>query len=152
MFPDTVPWVMPIGPSCPCAQSLRMAQTPTLKAVSFNNLAQKYRAIDFQDALADFIAQTNHPSASGAMLSALASDTLIPFFSVSVHHQIKFTTSDGSEIINSILAWPYQKDICGQPVPSRFDTALIQGKNPHQEGLVHSVDGKFSKYIPIVPT
>jgi hypothetical protein len=77
--PDQVPSAKPIGPPCPGARTLRMCRHTTLKSVSFDNLAQKYGAIDFQDTLADFIAQTNHPTASGATLSRLAADTLIPF-------------------------------------------------------------------------
>ena len=64
---DAIPLVT-VPPSCPpCsgAQSLRMAQHPTLKAVSFNNLAQKYGAIDGQDALGDFITQMNTHSLWG---------------------------------------------------------------------------------------
>jgi hypothetical protein len=149
---SAVPSVMPIGAPCPRARSLRMAKAPTLKAVSFDVLAQKYGAIDFQDALADFIAQTNHPTASAAALSALASNTLIPFRAVSVHHRIKFSTSNGSKIIDSITVRPDQKDLRSRPVPSRFDTALIHGKSPHQDGLVHGTDGKFSKHTAIVST
>jgi hypothetical protein len=102
-----------------------MARTATLKAVSFDDLAQKYGAIDFQDTLADFIARTNHPTASGAALSALAADTLIPFRSVPVHHRIKFSNSDGSEIVDSVQVRPEQKDTRGRQIPSRFDTVLV---------------------------
>jgi hypothetical protein len=118
--------------------------------VSFNDLAQNYGAIDFQDAQADFIARTNHPTASAAALTALASNTLIPFRLVSVHHQIKFSTSDGSEIIDSIIVRPDQKDMHGQRVPSRFDTALVHGKSPCQDGLARGTDSKFPKYIAII--
>jgi hypothetical protein len=74
--PDQVPSAKPIGPPHPGARTLRMCRHATLKSVSFDDLAQKYGAIDFQDTLADFIAQTNHPTASGATLSRLAADTL----------------------------------------------------------------------------
>ena len=49
-----------------------MTRNPTVKAVSFDDLAHHYGAIDFQDAIADFIAQFNNPRASGASLRALA--------------------------------------------------------------------------------
>ena len=135
--------VIPIGAPCPGARSLRMAKAPALKAVSFDNLAHKYGAIDFQDALADYIARTNHPTASAAALSTLASDTLIPFRSVSVYHRIKFSTPDGSKIVDSIVVRPEQKDTRGRQVPSRFDTALIRSKSPSQDHLVRGVDGKL---------
>ncbi|KAF8256630.1 hypothetical protein EI94DRAFT_1764485 [Lactarius quietus] len=100
-----------IGPPQPGARSLKMAKHPALKAVSFDDLAYKYGATDFQDTLADFIAQTNHPTTSGAALSQLAADTLIPFCSVPVHHKIKFTNSDNT-IVDSIQIRPEQKDAC----------------------------------------
>ena len=107
-----------IGPPHPSAHRLTMAQLPTLKAISFNDLVRDYGAIEFQDALVDFIAQTNNPMASGATLSALASDTLIPFRAVPVYHKIKFSNPNGSKIINSIQVRPDQKDSRGHQVPS----------------------------------
>ena len=141
---DPVPSsVIPIGAPGPGARSLRMAKAPARKTVSFDDLAQKYGAIDFQDALADFIARTNHPTASAAALASLASDILIPFRSVSVYHRIKFSSPDGSKIVDSIVVRPEQKDTRGRLVPSRFDTALIRGKSPSQDHLVCGVDGKL---------
>src|ERR1700677_2111622 len=122
-----------------------MARNPALKAVSFDDLAHKYGAIDFQDALADFIAQINNPTASGASLSTLASDTLIPFRTVPVHHRLKFSNLDGSEIVDSVLIRPEQKDARGRLVPSRFDTVLVRGKSRSQE-FVRGNDGKSYKY------
>ncbi|KAN0131568.1 hypothetical protein V8E53_010676 [Lactarius tabidus] len=147
---DTTPSKMPIGPPCPGARSLKIARTATLKAVSFDDLAQKYGAIEFQDALADFIARTNNPAASGAALSALASDTLIPFRSVPVHHRIKFSSPDGSEIVDSIQVRPEQKDARGRQVPSRFDTALVCGKSASQDGLTHGTDGHRIVQVRVV--
>ena len=118
-----------IGPPSPGARRLKMSLHPTLRKVSFDDLAQRYGAVDFQDTLADFIAQFNNPTASAASLSTLAADTLIPFRSVSVHHRIKFTDLDQSEIVDSIQVRPEQKDARGRLVPSRFDTVLVRGKS-----------------------
>jgi hypothetical protein len=149
---DTTPSPMPIGPPHPGARCLKMARFATLKAVSFDDLARKYGAIEFQDALADFIAQMNNPTASGATLSALASDTLIPFRSVPVHHRIQFSNHDRSEIVDSIQVRPEQKDSRGRQIPSRFDTALVRGKSASQEGLVPGTDGTSFKYQYFFPT
>jgi hypothetical protein len=134
-----------IGPPCPGAHILKMALNPTLKSVLFDNLAYKYGAIDFQDALADFIAWTNNPIASGASLSALAADTLIPFCMVPVHHRFKFMNEDGSEIVDSILVRLEQKDAHGHLIPSRFDTILVHGKTASQD-FMHGNDGESLKY------
>src|SRR5260370_21412551 len=58
----------PIGPPHACALTLKMAQTPSKARVLFDVLARDYGALDFQDALADFIAQVNSPVASGHAL------------------------------------------------------------------------------------
>jgi hypothetical protein len=123
---QVIPPEMPIGPPCPGGRRLKMAQHATLKSVSFDDLAQRYGAVDFQDSLADFIAQFNNPTASGTSLSTFAADTLIPFRSVPVYHKIKFTNLDQSEIVDSVQVRPEQKDKRGRLIPSRFDTVLHQ--------------------------
>ncbi|KAN0131561.1 hypothetical protein V8E53_010669 [Lactarius tabidus] len=138
-----------IGPPCPIARNLKMARKFACKAVLFDDLAYKYGAIDFQDALADFIAQTNNPTASGASLSALAADTLIPFRTVPVHHRIKFTNKDGSEIVDSVLVRPEQKDTRGRLAPSRFDTVLVRGKTASQD-FVRRNDGHRIAQVRVV--
>ena len=60
----------PIGPPQPSVQRIKMALHPTVKAVSFDELAESYGAINFQDALADYIAQVNHPNLLGNALRA----------------------------------------------------------------------------------
>ena len=45
-------------PPCIPTQTIKMALNP-VKSVTFNKLACNYRAIDFQDKLADFIAGIN---------------------------------------------------------------------------------------------
>ncbi|KAF8264150.1 hypothetical protein EI94DRAFT_522241 [Lactarius quietus] len=126
-----------------------MLQNPTLKAVSFDDLADKYRAIDFQDALADFITHSNNPTASGAALSDLATNTLIPFRSVPVHHRFKFTDLDTSEIVDSVVVRPEQKDARGRPIPCRFDTVLIRN-DPASQDVVHRIDGLRVAQVRVV--
>ncbi|KAH9066109.1 hypothetical protein EDB83DRAFT_2506349 [Lactarius deliciosus] len=72
---------------------LKMTLHPTVKAVMFDELAAGYGAVDFQDALADFIALINYPA-----------DTLLPFRSVPVFHRIKYA-SENSEIVDNVMHW-----------------------------------------------
>src|SRR6266851_5128554 len=117
----------PIGP--PCTQTLRivMARTPSIRNVTFDILAQRYGAVNFLDALADFLVQVNNPGMLGNVLRLRASNLLIMFASVPVFHKIKFTaspsTSDLKEsvILDSIQAWPEQRDVHEQIIPARFD-------------------------------
>jgi hypothetical protein len=118
-----------------------MTQHLTVKAVSFNDIADKYRALDFQDTLADFIARINHPQASATALKALAEDTLLPFRSVPVFHKIKFVLTCDSKVMDTVHVRPDQRDTRGRQVPSRFDTVIVRADGP-QVG-VHRNRGKF---------
>ena len=120
-----------------------MARNPTVKAVSFGDLSLKYGAIDFQDCLADFIAQVNNPGASAAVLRARSADTLLPFRSVPVFHRVKFSTTsdtDHFDVSDSLVVRPEHLDTHGRIVPSRFDTVVVQ--NGH-DAVVHGNNGAF---------
>ncbi|KAF8261178.1 hypothetical protein EI94DRAFT_1773493 [Lactarius quietus] len=108
----------------------KMTLHPTSQAVSFETLAEKYGALEIQDALADYIAGINHPGASAVNLRRQASDMLIPFRTVPVYHRIKFVTagnSDNPEIVDTIHIRPEHIDLDGCIVPPRFDTVLVRG-------------------------
>ncbi|KAH9059259.1 hypothetical protein EDB87DRAFT_1577735 [Lactarius vividus] len=129
---------------------LKMAQHPTVKAVSFEELSEKYGAVDFQDCLADFIAQLNHPGASAAVLRTRAADTLLPFQTVPVFHRIKFTSSGStgnSEIVDSVVVRPEQNDAHGRTIPSRFDTVLVHGRH---EDVMHGNHGNRIAQVRVV--
>lgn len=118
----------PLGPPNAYAQSIKMTLHPSIKAVSFDDLARRYGAPDFQDALADFLAQVNYPGASAAVLRRRAADTHIPFRAVPVFHHIKFTEHGNSEIVDAVHVRPEQNDSHGRIIPSRFDTVFVQTK------------------------
>jgi len=139
------PSVKTIGPPQPGTRSLKMTQHPSIKAVSFDDIDKLYGAIQFQDALGDFIACINYPSRSGNELYAHAVNTLIPFCSVPVFHKVKFTSNnvEPAEIIDAIHVWPEQKDTYGQIIPPRFDTVLVLTEC--QDGT-HRKDCEFQPY------
>ncbi|KAN0141046.1 hypothetical protein V8E53_000802 [Lactarius tabidus] len=134
-----------------CPHFLKMVRNPTIKAVSFEDLSVKYGAIDFQDCLADFIAQVNNPGASAAVLRARAADTLLPFRSVPVFHRIKFANSNAhdSEIVDSVVVRPEHLDTHGRTVPSRFDTVVVQDGH-NTEALVHGNNGHRIAQVRVV--
>jgi hypothetical protein len=87
--------------------------------------------LNFQDTLADFIAQLNYPGASRAALANHAHNTHIPFSYVPVYHKIKFTRSGDSnlkkpEIVDAVFVQPEQKTKHGWIIPACFDTVLVQ--------------------------
>jgi hypothetical protein len=114
-----------------------------LKAVSFNDIADKYHTLDFQDALADFIAQINYSQALTMALRVLAEDMLLHFYTIPVFHKIKFVSTSDLEVINTAHVWLDQRDACGCLVPLHFDTVLIWGG----PGVgTHGNKGKFKSY------
>ena len=113
-----------IGPLRPRAQSIRMTEDPSKKAVSFLNVSKKYGAASFQDALGDFIASVNNPGVRVHALRTHSANTLLPFRTVRAYHKIKFTT--GSEIVDAVHVRP-ERLKCGRITPARFDTVLIRG-------------------------
>ena len=133
-----------IGPPKPVPRAVQMSRHPSLKAVSFNDLANKYWVFAFQDALADFIAQINHPEASVTALRALAEDILLPFRSVPVFHKIKFVSTRDSDIIDTVHVRPEQRDTRGRLIPARFDTVFVCGSQ--QGGAPYRIQGKFKLY------
>jgi hypothetical protein len=108
-----------------------MARNPSKKAVSLRDISWMYGALQLKDALADFIAGVNNPGLSGRALHARAGDTLLPFQSLPVYHNIKFTSvsdAQGSEIVDTIHVRPEQKDPRGRIIPARFDTVLVRAR------------------------
>jgi hypothetical protein len=120
-----------ICPPIPSALTPKMVLMPSKKQVIFDILARDYGALDFQDVLADFIAQVNSPGASGTALWHCTHNTHIPFSGVPVYHNIKFGKSGELkefEIVDTVHVWLEQKDVKGQIIPACFDTVLVNGK------------------------
>ncbi|KAI9454588.1 hypothetical protein BJY52DRAFT_1205245 [Lactarius psammicola] len=139
----------PIGPLQIGPWYLKMTLHPTVNAVTFGELAASYGAVDFQDALADFIALINYPSASAAALHTWAADTLLPFQSVPVFNQVKFASREGSEdskIVDSVVIRPEQKDTHGRTVPEWFDTVLVHGG----QDIMHGNNGNRIAQVRVV--
>ena len=120
----------PIGPLHTLAQSIKMAQDPTKKAVPFPDIFSKYGASIFLDALGDFIALINNPGLGVRALCTRSANTLLPFHTVRVYHHFKFMSASSaqeSEIVDAVYVQLEQKDKCGWIIPGRFDTVVIQG-------------------------
>lgn len=117
-----------------------MTQHPTLRRVSFNDIAYEYGAVDFQDALGDFLAHLRDPLVSGRALRVRGENTLIPFRHVPVFHKIKFRNGDGV-IVDGIHIRPEQVDTHGRIIPARFDTVLVWAGQ--QLDNVHGIQGTF---------
>ncbi|TFK59866.1 hypothetical protein BDN72DRAFT_872993 [Pluteus cervinus] len=101
--------------------------------ISLDTLVEKYKAIHFANALAQFIVSRREPTYSWHQIEQHARDLQLPDVSFSVYHSIKFVidTDLKSETIDIIHAKPSRSDKRGRPIPPRFDTALLtQSDNP----------------------
>ncbi|KAN0135781.1 hypothetical protein V8E53_006421 [Lactarius tabidus] len=100
---------------------------PSERQIQFASLTSRYGAIDFQDALADFIVQHNYPELSANAARRRAGNTLLPFQRVSAFHKIKFSTCEGDKkTVDVIHVRPEARNSRGTVNPSRFDTALVK--------------------------
>jgi len=113
-------WTL-IGPLSVHTQSIKIPQTPSRKAVPFPDIFWKYNAPLFQDALADFIADVNNPGLRVHALYTHAGNTLLPFCTVHVYHNMKFIAINDAqkwEIVDAVYVWLEQKDKQGQIIPA----------------------------------
>jgi hypothetical protein len=136
---------MHAGPPRARTLSLKMALHPSRKAVSWDDLDRRYGAVEFQDALADFLAEVNNPGLSRRDLRRHAANILIPFCAVPVFHHIKFTdggTDGRTETVDSIHARPEQRDPRGRIIPSRFDTAAVVQSGPQHGTPAQGIKGE----------
>ncbi|KAI9461724.1 hypothetical protein BJY52DRAFT_1425670 [Lactarius psammicola] len=115
-------------PSLPSTLHPFLTTHPSEKGVSFDSLANRYGAIDFQDTLADFIVQHNYPELSASAARRRADNTLIPFQRVSVFHKIRFANRDDSDkrTVDAIHIRPEARNKRGIVNPGRFDTGLVK--------------------------
>ena len=127
----SVPPQRPInGPPQPGTHYLQMTQNPTLRRVSFSDIVYNYGAIDFQDALGDFLAHLRETNIAARTLHSRGRNILIPFHHVPVFHKIKFRNGDGT-IVDAVHIRLEQVDAHGWIIPARFDTVLVQaGQQP----------------------
>ncbi|KAL7279498.1 hypothetical protein ACG7TL_007345 [Trametes sanguinea] len=123
----------------------------TLKAVSFTDLASKYGAMFFRDALARFVVETKNPLLNAAQVELASGAVFFDFRSVPVFHKAKFIIDDqqGLGTVNFDVkdvahARPAREDKYNHPVPARFDTVLVRTKAGDDSRITHhSIRGPF---------
>ncbi|KAJ7871067.1 hypothetical protein B0H13DRAFT_2555721 [Mycena leptocephala] len=108
------------------------AQASNAQSRKVHNPRDRIRSPFFRDALSCYIVQLNDPTLTAAEIEREATSFDVPFNSLLVFHRIKFSTSDPyanngptDSIVDSIHVQPSKTLKNGDPVPARFDTALI---------------------------
>jgi hypothetical protein len=126
----------PIGPPRVPAQQLKMPRNPSVKAETICDIIARYGAVDFADALSDFIAGVLNDILPGRATRYRGEDVFLPFSRVPVYHSMKFTSDnhEESEIVDAIHSWPEQQDLRGQIIPSCFDPVLVKGGEQTGQG------------------
>ncbi|KAJ3898941.1 hypothetical protein F5879DRAFT_1063908 [Lentinula edodes] len=120
-----------------CVFQQKITSHPTMKSISLIKLEDAsikgYGAIDFTLALKRFVVQFRDPSLPTSVVE-YAHFIVLPFQSLPVWHQIKFTNVGlfGKNTLDSVLARPFSQ-------LARFDTALICVK-PNSEN--HTIKGR----------
>ena len=114
---------------------------PSEKGITFDGLYNRYGAVDFQDALADFIVQHNYPELSTIPSRRRASNTLLPFQRVSVFHKIKFTNPEDPipKTVDVVHVRPEARDNRGHTSTGRFDTAFVKNGSQFRVVQVQTV-------------
>ena len=105
-----------------------LTKYPSEKGITFDSLCSRYGAIDFQDALANFIVQHNYPELPTSVSRRCADNTSLPFQRVSVFHKVKFTNGrdPDSKTVDTLHIRPDAHNRYGDTSPGRFDTALVK--------------------------
>jgi hypothetical protein len=151
--PSHVSIKLPITSLIP-RRSLKMSKHPTLKAVSVNDIQEKYGAIHFLGALARFIIQYQHPDYTKNQIETAASSFHLPITKVSVFHRIKYVSHDvysmdplAEQVVDSIHVEPGQYDRYGNLIPGRFDTAIINFNNGGEVGVQGKPSILYARFI-----
>lgn len=120
-------------PDMACSLHLKMTRHPSAK-VSISNIISdsQYGASQFVSAFGHFVTQCNYPQFSRHQIIQHAEGFQLPFNSLPVYHIIKFWNEAvyGDVTLDSIHVQPPRFNNEQIIAPARFDTALIQLRNP----------------------
>ncbi|KAJ7203429.1 hypothetical protein C8J57DRAFT_1101231 [Mycena rebaudengoi] len=126
------PIIENLHPGIVYERKITMAKNPSRKSVKFSSVEEAYGATFFRDALARYIVQLTDPELNSAQTERAANNFDLPFNSIPVFQNIKFSTTDpyansgpADSIVDSIHVQPARVLKNGDAVPARFDTALV---------------------------
>ncbi|KAI0822390.1 hypothetical protein BC628DRAFT_1514369 [Trametes gibbosa] len=112
---------------------LQMTRHPSAKAIPFDDIAAKYGARYFRDALARFVVEHNDLSSTltRAEIEHKSAGVYFPFRKVPVFHRIKLWIDDPkgllllAQVADTVHVQPARKNKYDNGVAARFDTVLI---------------------------
>lgn len=123
-------------------RSQHMSKHPSVRAVTFQVLREKYGTHQFEATLARFIVQYQHPSYTKHQIDNEAPSLHIPFYKVSIYHRLKFVSQDiyaldplAAHVVNSIHVEPVRLDKNNKAILGRFDIALFKTSEGSETGV-----------------
>ncbi|KAI0824025.1 hypothetical protein BC628DRAFT_1381212 [Trametes gibbosa] len=128
------PRLYPKGTTPPTRRPrLQMTRHPSAKAIPFGDIAAKYGAKYFRDALARFVVEHNDLTSTltHVEIERKSAGVYFPFRKVSVFHRIKLWIDDPqgllslTQVADIVHVQPARKNKYDNAVPARFDTVLI---------------------------
>ena len=135
-----------LPPGLELDRKLHVARTPSVSKVSLEALETNYGAQHFRTALRRYVLLSNSPDLTAAQLERGLWDIHFPFRHLPVWHRIKYLRMElytgRTQTVDSVHAYPQRVDVRGRPVPSRFDTALINEGYGGETGVAgESING-----------
>jgi hypothetical protein len=125
-----------------------MPKHPSMRSVPLNTIVTEYGATFIWEAIARFIASSNHPDWTQRQVEDAVLDTFLPFRALPIYHKMKFVNGDFI-VVDAVHAQPARRSR-RRPVSGRFDTALvnvqegedigIQGNLPVCSLLIHCIN------------
>ena len=129
-----------LPPGLELDRKLHMTSAPSVRNISLDALETEYGAQHFRTALRCYVLLSTSPHLTTAQLERGLWDIHLPFRHLPVWHRIKYLRTefytDLTQTVDSIHAYPQRVDVRGQPVPCRFDTALINDGNGGDTGVI----------------
>ncbi|KAF9522133.1 hypothetical protein CPB83DRAFT_872088 [Crepidotus variabilis] len=123
-------------------REMKMATSPLVYGVSFEEIETKYGATDFKGALSRFVIHSQRPELTKRQVEDAAASLHLPFYKVSVFHRIKFISHDpysinpsASIVVDSIHCEPTRFNRYNNRIPGRFDTAMVNIANGGRVGV-----------------
>lgn len=124
---------------------IHMTHGPSAKHVTFQDLGQRYGAVDFQICLARFVILHHFPHIPRPRREQLATSMTFAFGAVAVYHKAQFWDCDfpryrhASSEYDVVVATPSRRDKHNNVIPGRFDTVLVNDGTGRSVG----VDGAY---------
>ncbi|EIW56974.1 uncharacterized protein TRAVEDRAFT_170977 [Trametes versicolor FP-101664 SS1] len=120
---------------------IKIAKWPSVKALSFDDAAERYGAVYLRDALARFVVRHRDPTLTAAEVEQQSLNVSLHFRKIQAFNKLKFILDDAQDlgvmedVRDAAHARPERQDKQGRTVPGRFDTVLVNNGTGGRSGV-----------------